>query len=226
LSLPAGLSVGPYNVDIVRTLVSEIEVVLFDLGGVLVELHGVSTMVAWLGSKVSVEEMWAMWLSSPVVRQFESGRAGPDEFAEQIIRDLLLPVGKQEFLDTFTGWLAGLYPGALDVVRSVPERFTRATLSNTSVLHWPRLMTEFELEHAFDHHFASHLTGRMKPDAEAFEHALLTLDCKPSAVFFLDDNTLNVDAAKKIGIHAARVNGAMEARSALIEAGIVGPAPA
>jgi glucose-1-phosphatase len=218
-----GPSVGPYNVDIVRTLANEIEVVLFDLGGVLVELHGVSTMLAWLGSNVSVEEMWAMWLSSPVVRRFESGRAGPDEFAEQIIRELRLPVDKEEFLNAFNNWLRGLYPGALEVVRSVPERYRRATLSNTSVLHWHRLMTEFELEHAFDHHFASHLTGRMKPDAEAFEHVLRTLDCEPSAVFFLDDNALNVDAAKKVGMHAARVNGAMEARSALIEAGIVIP---
>jgi putative hydrolase of the HAD superfamily len=210
-------------IGIVRTLASEIEVVLFDLGGVLVELHGVSTMLAWLGGKVSVEEMWAMWLSSPVVRQFESGRAGPDEFAEQIIRELSLPVDKREFLSTFSNWLRGLYPGALEVVRSVPERFTRATLSNTSVLHWSRLMNDFKLEHAFDHHFASHLTGRLKPDQEAFEHVIETLDCKPSAVFFLDDNALNVDAAKKNGMRAMRVHGPVEAQRALIEAGIMSP---
>ncbi|HEX7285149.1 MAG TPA: HAD family phosphatase [Candidatus Angelobacter sp.] len=204
-----------------KTLANEVEVVLFDLGGVLVELRGVATMAAWMGSSVSVDEMWRRWLTSPVVRQFESGRAEPDEFAERVIREMGLPVEKQEFLSAFRNWLRGLYPGALDVVRSVPERFTRATLSNTSVLHWPRLMTEFALEQAFDHHFASHLTGRMKPDAEAFEHVLHTLDCKPSAVFFLDDNALNVDAAKKVGMHAARVNGPVEARRALIEAGIV-----
>lgn len=211
---------------IVRNVAGEIEVVLFDLGGVLVELHGVGTMLAWLDNKVSVDELWKLWLSSPVVRQFESGRAGPEEFADQIIREMSLPVGKAEFLSTFTSWVSGLYPGALELVRSVPERFTRATLCNTSVLHWPRLMNDLELDQAFHHHFASHLTGRIKPDPEAFQHVLDTLDCKPSSVFFLDDNSLNVEAAKKIGIHAVRVRGPAEASRALTETGIVTPARA
>lgn len=197
--------------------------VLFDLGGVLVELKGVPTMLTWLGNNVSVDELWRMWLSSPVVRRFETGRAAPDEFADEIIRAMSLPVGKEEFLSAFSSWLTGLYPGALDLVRSVPERFTLATLSNTSVLHWSRLMTEFKLEEAFDSHFASHLTGRIKPDAEAFEHVADTLGCKSSAIFFLDDNTLNVEAAKKVGMHAVRVQGPTEAQRALAEAGIVAP---
>jgi glucose-1-phosphatase len=210
----------------VKNLANEIEVVLFDLGGVLVELHGMDTMLGWLNNKLTPEEFWSLWLSSPVVRQFESGRATPDEFADQVINDLALPVGKQDFLATFTSWAAGLYPGALELVHSVPARFTRATLSNTSVLHWSRLMNEFQLEQPFHKHFASHITGRLKPDQEAFENVVETLGCKPSSVFFLDDNRLNVDAAQRSGMHAVRVNGPLEARNALIEAGIIASSPA
>lgn len=212
--------------SMVRNVAGEIEVVLFDLGGVLVELHGLPTMLAWLDNRLSAEDLWKLWLSSPVVRQFETGRAAPDEFADQIIREMSLPVGKEEFLSTFTSWVSGLYPGALELVGSVPARFTRATLCNTSVLHWPRLMKELELEQAFHHHFASHLTGRIKPDPDAFQHVLETLDCKSSSVFFLDDNTLNVEAAQKVGMHAVRVRGPEEARHALAEAAIVSPASA
>ncbi len=204
-----------------RNIADGIDAVLFDVGGVLVEMKGVPTMLAWLDNKVSVDELWALWLSSPVVREFETGRVEPDEFAEQIIREMSLPVSQQEFLSAFRGWLEGLYPGALELVRSVPARFKRATLCNTSVLHWPRLMSEFELEHAFHHHFASHVTGRIKPDREAFQHVVDTLGCKSSAVFFLDDNSINVDAAKKIGMRAVRVKGPSEARHALTEAGIL-----
>jgi glucose-1-phosphatase len=210
----------------VKNLANQIKVVLFDLGGVLVELHGMNTMLGWLNNKLTPDEFWSLWLSSPVVRQFESGRATPEEFADQIISDLALPVGKQDFLAAFTSWAAGLYPGALELVRSVPEQFTRATLCNTSVLHWSRLMSDFELEPAFHHHFASHITGRLKPDQEAFEHVVEILGCKPSSVFFMDDNRLNVDAAQRSGMHAVRVNGPVEARKALIEAGIVSTSPA
>jgi putative hydrolase of the HAD superfamily len=208
----------------VRSLTNEIEVVLFDVGGVLVELAGVSTMLAWLNNRLCLEELWTLWLSSSAVRDFESGRSTPDEFAGQVIRDFSLPVGNQEFLDAFAKWPVALYPGALEVVQSLPARFTRATLTNSSILHWSRVTKDLGLGTLFDHHFASHLTGRIKPDAEAFEYVVKTLRCKPSAVFFLDDNTLNVDAARLSGMHAMRVQGATEARRALEAAGILAPA--
>jgi putative hydrolase of the HAD superfamily len=199
----------------------EIQVVLFDLGGVLVELKGVPTMQAWLNHRVSLEELFGLWLSSPVVRRFETGHATPAEFAEQIIRELSLPVSPEEFVANFQSWVVGLLPGALDLVRSVPSRFTRATLTNNSELHWRRLMTEFGLENAFHHHFASHLTGKIKPDREAFQNVLDTLGCSAGSVFFLDDSTLNVKAARDIGMHAEQVSGPAEARQALIKAGII-----
>jgi glucose-1-phosphatase len=202
-------------------IAQEIEVVLFDVGGVLVEMKGVPTMLAWLDNRITVDELWRLWLSSPAVREFETGRIEPNEFADQVIREMSLPVSQEIFLTAFRGWLEGLYPGALELVRSVPGRFRRATLCNTSVLHWPRLMTDFELEHAFHYHFASHVTGRIKPDQEAFRHVVDTLGCKSSAIFFLDDNRLNVEAAKSVGMRAVRVQGPGEARHALNEAGIL-----
>src|SRR6516225_9700215 len=82
-----------YNLKIVNSssetkTAPQIDVVLFDVGGVLVELRGIATMLGWFGGSVSVEDMWRLWLSSPVVRRFETGRTTPDEFAEQIIREL------------------------------------------------------------------------------------------------------------------------------------------
>jgi putative hydrolase of the HAD superfamily len=204
----------------VKHLASGIEVVLFDIGGVLVELSGLPTLLRWLDNRMRVEELGAYWLSSSAVRDFETGRSAPDEFAGRVIRELSLPVDHQEFLSAFTNWI-GPYPGAREVVGSVPERFTRATLSNTSALHWQRITEEFELGELFHHHFASHLTGRIKPDLEAFEHVVETLGCKPSSVFFLDDNAPNVDAARKAGMHAARVQGPQGAREALAASGIL-----
>lgn len=203
-------------------IAEKIDVVLFDGGGVLVELQGIPTMLGWLDNKTSVEELWKLWLTSPVVRRFETGRATPDEFAHEIIHEMSLPVSPQEFISRFQSWLTGLYPDALEMVCSVPERFTRATLCNTNVLHWPRLMAEFHLEKHFQHHFPSHLTGKIKPDREAFENVLGNLGCQAGAVLFLDDNILNVEAARSVGLHAAQVRGPAEARQALVAAGIVG----
>ena len=45
-----------------------IEVILFDLGGVIVELGGLPEMREWTGNRYSDEKFWEMWLNSSAVR--------------------------------------------------------------------------------------------------------------------------------------------------------------
>jgi glucose-1-phosphatase len=73
----------------------------------------------------------------------------------------------------------------------------------------------------FDNHFVSHLTGKIKPDSDAFEHVVHSLGCTPDQVLFFDDNSLNVEAARKIGIYAIRVRGAIEAQHVLSNLGVI-----
>jgi len=103
----------------------------------------------------------------------------------------------------------------------IPGRYRRALLSNSNALHWPRMLGDMGLGAAFEHRFASHLTGKIKPDQSAFEDVIATLGCAPHQVLFLDDNRLNIDAAKSLGMHAVRVVGPAEAQRALAEFGII-----
>jgi glucose-1-phosphatase len=200
---------------------TETSVLLFDVGGVLVELSGVETMLGWLGGGITTDELWRMWLQSKSVREFETGRVAADEFAAGMIEEFRLPVGRQQFLTSFTGWPTGLFPGTLEMLASIPRSYRRAVLSNSNVLHWTRVVDDLQLGPAFDHHFASHLTGRIKPDADAFEHVVTTLNCRPEQVLFLDDNTLNIDAAGHFGMQAVRVRGIDETKRVLIDRGVI-----
>lgn len=197
------------------------KILLFDVGGVLVQLTGVQTMLGWMGEKATSDEMWHMWLHSTPVREFETGRIGAEEFATAVTADFRLPVSPQQFLASFTGWVSGLYPGTLEMLAQIPSRYQRAVLSNNNVLHWTRVVDELGLGAAFSHHFVSHLTGRIKPDAEAFEHVVESLSCRPEHVLFLDDNAINVDAARRFGMQAVCVQGILETRAALIQRGII-----
>jgi FMN phosphatase YigB (HAD superfamily) len=106
-------------------------------------------------------------------------------------------------------------------VRRVPRYYVRATLCNTNALQWPSLIEQRDLIGAFDYHFASHLTGKIKPDEEAFQHVLATLGCDGPETLFLDDSQLNVAAAKRVGMHAFQVQGPIEAEHALREAEVL-----
>jgi HAD superfamily hydrolase (TIGR01509 family) len=203
------------------SLTANPQVLLFDVGGVLVQLSGVKTMLEWMGETATSEEMWHMWLHSTPVREFERGRMDAAEFAAAVTAEFRLPVQPQEFLDSFTGWVTGLYPGTLEMLAQIPSSYQRAVLSNSNVLHWTRVIDDLRLGAAFEHQFVSHLTGRIKPDADAFQGVVESLGCRPKDVLFLDDNILNVEAAKRFGMQAIRVQGIGETRAALIERGII-----
>jgi HAD superfamily hydrolase (TIGR01509 family) len=198
-----------------------IKVILFDLGGVLVELTGVPTMLEWTQHRYDDETLWEAWLNSPAVRSFEIGSSTAEEFADQLIREMDLPVGKAEFIDRFRQWPKGLFPGVPGLMERLGNKYTLACLSNSNVLHWPILMKEMGLEKMFQYHFASHLIKKLKPDKESFKYVLQELDCKSSSILFLDDNDINVKSAKEIGMIAYRVKGSQEIEHALRKAGLL-----
>lgn len=198
-----------------------IEIVLLDIGGVIVELTGVPTMLEWTGNRYNVDIIREMWLKSSAVRSFETGCSTAEQFATEIITEMDLPVGKIEFIKSFTNWPKRLFPGVSCLMKELNRHFTLACLSNSNELHWPRLMTEMGLENMFDYYFASHLIGKLKPDLNAFEHVLQSLGCKAASILFLDDNEINVKSAIKIGMEAHKVRGPSELRHIFKEANII-----
>lgn len=200
---------------------TQIKVVLFDVGGVLVRLGGVRPMLEWLGYRMPTEDLWRTWLHSPSVRAFETGKIAGEEFASRLLDELQIRVDTRAFLDSFAGWPSEVYPGALELIDRIPPGYVRAVLSNTNEVHWPRVTEDLGLGGLFHHYFVSHLTGRIKPDADAFEQVLDTLECRGPDVLFLDDNLLNVEAARRVGLEAFVVQGPDDAQRVLQQFGIV-----
>jgi HAD superfamily hydrolase (TIGR01509 family) len=199
-----------------------VDVILFDLGGVLVELAGVDQMIQWSPGIATHEELWRRWLESSAVRRFETGAIGRDDFALAIVDEFGCSVGADEFLAAFTWWPRSVFPGALELVQSMRAHYRLASVSNTNEIHWDRFSNAWKLDAAFHHNFPSYLVGKLKPDAEYFEHVLAELDVAPARVLFIDDNAINVQAAAKLGMHTRRVVGVDGARQAFVELGLLG----
>ena len=183
------------------------DAIVFDLGGVLIELGGVTRMLELLDHRVTVEELWTRWLSSPSVREFETGRMDADQFALRLLAEFELSISPAQFIAEFTVWPKGLYPGTIDLLQALAPQYTVACLTNTNTLHWPRICDELGLRPHFAMHFASHLIGLLKPDRAIFEHVIDRLGHTPERILFLDDNALNVESARSVGISAYCVQG-------------------
>ena len=197
-----------------------IKVILFDLGGVLVELTGVPVMLEWTNHRYSEETLWEAWLNSPAVRSFETGCSTAEQFADDLIKEMDLPVDRAEFIHRFREWPKGLYPGVTSLMEGLQNTYTLACLSNSNGLHWPILMKDMGLEKMFRYRFASHLMKKLKPDRASFEYVLRHLGCQASSVLFLDDNAMNVKSAREMGMIAYRVAGPQEVEQALDQAGV------
>jgi putative hydrolase of the HAD superfamily len=176
-------------------------------------------MLELTGERMSPEELWRRWLTSPAVREFESGRSQVDVFADGVRREFDLSISTEQFIQEFGTWLVGPYPGAINLLKRLSDQAILACLANTNHLHWQRVKDEMGIVELFKFAFASHEIGALKPDREAFQFAIDSLGCSAERILFLDDNQINVDAARSIGIVSYRVTGIFEVDQKLRESG-------
>jgi glucose-1-phosphatase len=195
--------------------------VLFDLGGVLIEVAGVRAMLELTGI-ASEEELWRRWLTCRWVRRFESGRCSETDFAAGVVADWQLELSPAAFLAAFQDWPTGPLPGAAELVAQTRASVATGCFSNTNALHWHDHIAAWPLTGLFDHRFLSFELGLLKPDTAAFAQVAELLEVPAERVLFLDDNAVNVAGAAAAGFQAARAAGVHEARQRLAEAAVLG----
>jgi len=194
---------------------SAYDIVLIDLGGVLIELGRMTRVVAWTRQGLSSEEFWDRWRESSTVKDFESGRMSPLDFGRAMVQELDLSVSAEDFLEEFRHWPKGFYPGAEDLIQRLSSRIRVACFTNNNELHWPTQRKAWGLDRLFFRTFASHEMGCAKPDRAAFEVVLKELGCPPGRILYLDDKRANVEAGRTLGLESYQVKGPAEVKAKL-----------
>jgi glucose-1-phosphatase len=196
------------------------ELMLFDLGGVLVEYTGLRDMRRLLDGDVSDDEFARLVAATgPCWGNFECGRMTPDEFLDEFVSVWPLAVTRERFESEFQTWTRGLLPGAEETLAELRPHHRLAALSNSNALHWRRIIGDHGLPSLMERVFGSHEIGWRKPAREAYEHVLTELEVLPQQTVFFDDLQENVQAAWDLGMQAYRVAGVEELRRCLHELG-------
>jgi len=177
--------------------------ILFDLGGVLVEIGGVVATIRSAKGAVK-QDPWEAWLRSPAVDDWESGRTSNEDFADSLITELGLETNRDDFLADCATWVLGTFPETLAMLESLRGQAQLACLSNTNPLHWPIIQRQLGLHKQLDRCFLSYELGMAKPAPATFLHVANELACPPNEILFLDDNRLNIEGARAAGLIAER----------------------
>jgi putative hydrolase of the HAD superfamily len=196
-------------------LANDVELVVFDLGRVLIRIcdswpHACKVagltiapdIAARIGGPPSAE-------ADELLRLYDTGRLDLRSFARAIAP--LSGLTPQDIIRIQESYLRGPYPGVDELLDALGSAGVRtACLSNTSGLHW-EMMTSPGGPNSLPlarltYRFASHLTGLRKPDAAIYEHVESETNTSGNRIVFFDDVEENVAAARRRGWRAYRID--------------------
>lgn len=194
-------------------------VLLFDVGGVLVDWDGIAPLVELTEGRLSAEQARRFWMEFEPLKPFETGRGEGLDFAHAAVRDLDLDMAPQAFLTAFDSWMQGPFPGALELIERIRPEYRRAVLSNSNPIHWRRLIDDYGLAGPFETLFVSFELGLRKPDAAVYRAVFEAMGQPAEDFVFFDDNPECIEAAQALGMRAIQVRGLVQLTAALQELG-------
>jgi HAD superfamily hydrolase (TIGR01509 family) len=198
---------------------ADLDVLLFDLGGVLIDFAGFEEMRRLLPEVSNRSEIRDRWIHSESVQFFERGDITPEEFARRLVEEFHLELSAEEFIQEFVSWARGPYPGALSLLRRLQNSHRIACLSNSNELHTP--IHRASIHSHVDSFYFSDEIGLVKPDREIFDFVIRDLTVSPRRIAFFDDTPVNVEAARNVGLCAFLVDGIGELEARLQGLGLI-----
>ncbi len=198
-----------------------IEAILFDLGGVLVDVRDGEVLARLCEPPLDADVARQRWRASAAREALECGRIEPESFARRLLEEWPLGLEPARLLELAASWIGTPHAGAHALLRELRSRYRVGCLSNTSAIHWPRMRDAMGLGELLDPAVLSFEVGACKPDPAIFAHALARLGLPAGRVFFVDDVETHVRAARDAGLRAARADGPDGARRVLRAAGLL-----
>ncbi|MFC2089729.1 HAD family hydrolase [Bacteroidota bacterium] len=191
---------------------SNFKSILFDLGGVILDLNVSGTLEAFLNLGFPKELLnYPNNMHTDIFFKYETGKITTAQFRNEI-RELSGIDFSDDAFDSAWCMMLGKVPrNRTELLRSLSKNYQLYMLSNTSELHINTFEGMFfdaagySLEEVFTKLFYSHEIGHHKPDPKAFEHVINEAGIQPEETLFLDDNIHNIKAAQELGFHAIHI---------------------
>ena len=204
-------------------LPAPVAAVLFDLGGVLLEIDFDRALATWAPhSRLTAQELRERFHFDEPFRQHETGRLDNDGYFAHLRHLLELDCEPAQVETGFNAILIGEIGQTVELLDALRGRVPCYAISNTNPAHLAEMERTFpELLRRFDHVFTSHEIGHRKPQPAAFEHVLRTIAVPAAQVLLFDDLPANVDAATALGLQAVLVRSPEDVRAALQQRGLV-----
>lgn len=195
------------------TIITMIKNLLFDLGGVIMNLRRDQCVSAFRDLGMSDPNAFlGEYSQNGPFAGIEDGSLTAEEFHAEIRRIIGKPeLTDEQIDDAFGRFLAGIPKQRLENLRELRRHYRIYMLSNTNPIMWHNGIAKafaaegYDVTWYFDGIVRSYKAHAMKPSEAIFRYAENELRIKPEETLFLDDSQSNLDAANRLGYHTLLV---------------------
>ena len=187
----------------------EKKVLLFDLGGVLIDVDYHKTITAF--SQLGVahpSELYNQFGQNQLFDQYEKGEVSSDYFIQQLKPLTNEGVSEAQVIEAWNAMIGAFPIEKLDFITLLSKQYKCFLLSNTNEIHLEKVVvnlkdTPYEkLDDLFVKCFYSHLIGKRKPDVDTFNWVINQMGVKAEDTLFIDDSPQHIEGALKAGLEA------------------------
>lgn len=184
----------------------EITAVIFDLGGVILDIDYNRTVEAFKALHFDdFDAHYSKMRQSGVFDQLERGEINEVEFV-QIMQNTIPNASHQEIVNAWNAIILDFPVGRLDYISRVRQQLPIFLLSNTNEIHFKcfdQLLLDkhgSQLKDHFNKVYLSHEIGHRKPEPKAWQVILNEQGLAANETLFIDDSPQHIQAAQTLGV--------------------------
>lgn len=190
-------------------MITGIKHIIFDLGGVLLNLDYSLTEKAFISAGIAdFAERYSQLRQTDIFDRLETGRMGREEFIATMQQIAATPITEAQVLEAWNAMLLDFPLRRLQILQQLRNHYDLFLLSNTNEIHEEVFNNRLHRDHGipnigvfFDKAYMSHRVGLRKPMPEIFRHVLDENGLKAEHTLFIDDSPQHIETAKNIGIN-------------------------
>lgn len=187
---------------------SGISHIIFDLGGVLIDLDTQRTVDAFRQLSINPDINWNDVLAHPHLLDYEQGFITDSQFREGVREYLSVSASDSLIDDAWNAMILEFPEDRFSLLESLAQSFDILLLSNTNEIHLRHVNEKVrrhgyeKLDELFTAAYYSQRLKLRKPNVEIYHEVISRSNLNPSATIFIDDNPHNIQGAMEAGLQA------------------------
>ena len=180
--------------------------IIFDLGGVILNIDFKQTELAFAELGVQFNDFYSQHHASELFELLETGKISPEEFHDSFVEETGLHLSYEELKNAWTALLVDFPIERLQWLQEIGKRY-KIFPSNTNKIHYDVFTEMFHEQTGFNDFnrlfvktYYSHEMGLRKPYPESYLYILNEQQLRPEETLFIDDTLKNIEGAKQVGL--------------------------